>query len=283
MTKATSVWQIESKDEETSEVLHALEEQFLQNQELVHERRSEGRSTLHHAAKMRLPRVTQLLLTHGADPNARDEGGETPLFYLFDLDLTKDSPSVLAVATSLLDAGADPNVTDANNVPLHYIALQWDYTLLAELLEARGANVCLNAAILLGRFDAVREMLQHDLEALRHAPLPNQIGFDALSHNRWPDELRARHRELLRVLLQAGLDPNQRVYGKTVFFQACYLGCPLGILELLVHYGADINALADNGQTPLDVAIQYWGEEQQCYLRSLGGKTASELRSGWSS
>lgn len=50
------------------------------------------------------------------------------------------------------------------------------------------------------------------------------------------------------------------------------------IVKLLIEYGADINVLSKEGETPLDYSIGWGGEDQvfKC-LRSLGAKTSKEI------
>jgi ankyrin repeat protein len=40
-----------------------------------------GEASLHDAAKLCRPELAELLLSRGADPNARDAEGNTPLYY----------------------------------------------------------------------------------------------------------------------------------------------------------------------------------------------------------
>ena len=48
--------------------------------------------------------------------------------------------------------------------------------------------------------------------------------------------------------------------------------------ELLIGAGADVNAMADNGVTPLDLSIKLNLTETAALLRKHGGKTAEELK-----
>lgn len=73
-----------------------------------------GRTVLHNAAlQTENPTVIVLLLDAGANPNARDDDGNTPLR----LGALNTNPMV---TSHLLDAGADPNAADNNGYgPLH--------------------------------------------------------------------------------------------------------------------------------------------------------------------
>ena len=66
---------------------------------------------LHEAAAQGFVDVTRALLITGANPNARDEDGQTPLHWAEDTDC----------ARLLLAAGASPNAADADGLtPLDY-------------------------------------------------------------------------------------------------------------------------------------------------------------------
>ena len=109
---------------------------------------------LHDAALKGFTRIADLLVSHGANVNARNSAGATPLH---DAALAGQA----AVITILLDQGADINVRDT---------------------EYRG-HPLFNAASW-GRADAVRLLL----EARSRSDNPEQIGYEraAIRCGKWP-------------------------------------------------------------------------------------------------
>ena len=79
------------------------------NPTLLTERDGNGDMLIHHAAYEGRPDVVALLLTRGADPNARGSFGKTPLHSAMPYRPDRITPRDLEVIRLLLAAGADPN------------------------------------------------------------------------------------------------------------------------------------------------------------------------------
>ncbi|XP_066270028.1 26S proteasome non-ATPase regulatory subunit 10-like [Branchiostoma lanceolatum] len=74
--------------------------------------------------------TTHALIKHGANPNARDKDGNSPLHEAAQNGSTNDMKI-------LLEAGADPNASDSYDVtPLHDAAICGHRNCVAELLAA---------------------------------------------------------------------------------------------------------------------------------------------------
>jgi ankyrin repeat protein len=72
------------------------------------------RGVLHRAVSLWDPKCLSLLLERGADPNARDRCGETPMALLLVQSRGALLDHVSAILTLLLQAGADPFICDAS-------------------------------------------------------------------------------------------------------------------------------------------------------------------------
>ncbi len=174
--------------------------------------------------------IVRMLIQAGADPNATDSAGQTPLHFECwgPGGGTPEFTSGTQIIGLLLDAGADPNADSLRGTPLLRMASHSTRDTVTEavrlLLEA-GADP--------------------NLEAGDGTPLLRAL------HG---------HQETIRLLLAAGADPcrptdttSWGVQGITPLHQAAR--SPRGALPLLLEHAADPDVRTRTGVTPLHYAI----------------------------
>lgn len=120
----------------------------------------------------------------------------------------------------------------------------------------------LMSAAEMGRFDVAHVLIEHGANVNAKA---TYNGSTALS-----EALRGGHVEIVRLLLQHKANPNQ----DGPLFIAAQQSCRdnLAMVQLLVQSGADINARAEDGRTPLSVAQKAGNTHIVNFLRSKGAR-----------
>jgi ankyrin repeat protein len=182
------------------------------------------------------------LLAKGADVNAKDDDGGTPLLIAVTLGNKE-------IAALLIANGADVNAKDPRGTtPLHGAALR-GHKEIVKLLIAKGADV--NAK--------------------------SVDGFTSLHR-----VVGRGHKEIVELLIANGADVNAKGnYGLTPLLLAALQGHK-EVAELLIAKGADVNAKVASGPkqglTPLDAANETNHPEIADLLRKHGGKTGEESK-----
>ncbi|XP_014677172.1 PREDICTED: putative ankyrin repeat protein RF_0381 [Priapulus caudatus] len=228
--------------------------------------------------------MVQMLLSHGTDANAADWQAHTSLHHAACVGR-------LDIVRLLLEAGADPNVDDAESgvTPLMWAVSKGEETVVQMLLSHGAdanaadwqAHTSLHHAACFDRLDIVRLLLEAGADPnaaeteTRRTSLMMAVkegdeamvrmllshGADSNAANSYG--LTSLHvavvsgwLDIMRMLLEAGTDPNAAVTEKFESFTALHLSCDLLHTEMITHllkHGADPNLVDCHKRTPLAI------------------------------
>ncbi|KAG5654901.1 hypothetical protein KAF25_010946 [Fusarium avenaceum] len=197
-------------------------------------------------------------------------------------------------AEILLRAGASTNAKGGTNYTALQVASQHGHEKIVSLLLKHGAQVdvhddlyesALISASNNGHISVIKLLLESDANinaqsggygtALQAASYCGKVGVvqTLLNHRADVNLLGGRcgsalqgassrgHKTVTRMLLEAGADPNLRGMGlftnsDSALHLFCHRDCP-DTVQLLIDYGADVNALSGDYETALQIATIY--------------------------
>ncbi|KAK6950595.1 hypothetical protein Daesc_007119 [Daldinia eschscholtzii] len=227
-------------------------------------------TALHHAA-MRAPSnemenidTIRVLLAHGADQSLKNTRGRTPLheavlFERFDR------------GQELLDYGADSEIADNNGWTPLLCAVTQGNVALTKLLCDRGAIVDKKDK---NGYTALHYAISHGSEQVSKVLLDAGVDVNLISRGETP-LCRATSKSnlrLVKLLLSYGADvtlPSPGYCGALSVHVAA-MGRDVAISEALLGAGSPINALDDEGRTPLRWAMDGGKNELVHFLMSKG-------------
>lgn len=197
-------------------------------------RDSAGNTPLHRAALRLDVDAVRSLLTAGANPNAKNNAGATPLLY---------GAGHAEVVRLLLEKKADPNAKSAaGNTPLMACVIHNPSAAAARLLLDAGADIIAVAPGLRGAPTTLfqRAITGGDPETIK---LLIERGADphAPGTTYLPAAATIGDRETVRLLLDLGADPNRVGVGAGSALNAAYSRYDAATAALLVEHGADLN------------------------------------------
>ena len=239
-----------------------------------------GGTPLHLAASRGRPDVMAVLVECGADVNARDTKGQTPLLWLAGSLgwLGRDNCEELAkkALTTLLDLGADASAKDnfGNDAITHYeFECARDQreltTAFGELLLRAGAS---GWGVTGKLFDALRA---DDATAVRRA-ISEGANVNHVNPRGGTPLMWASTDEILDLLLKAGADPNKQL----PLISAARCG-KISKVKKLIAAGADINAVEPHDDSPHNAylaAVVARESEVADYLKSLGASKPKPVK-----
>ncbi len=224
-------------------------EQWLLNSTTIAARDGSGNSVLHYAAEWSLPNdVMNFLIQKGADVNAVNGNGETPLFSAAKADNA-------AAIDSLVKSGASLAARDhLGSSPLH-AAVRWDAFTAAERLINLGFNI--DSQNVAGKTPLAEAAVEGNITMARlllsRGANPNT--YDQNGRTCLSDAIRGGQFEMTKLLLSAKANPQiQDLSGRTPYHEAASLG-DKDIIDLLKKSGANPLARDKSGVTPLSIAF----------------------------
>ncbi|XP_069381568.1 caskin-2-like isoform X5 [Paralichthys olivaceus] len=214
-------------------------------------------SALHHAALTGTSQLLSALLEAQATVDVKDSNGMRPLHYAA---WQGKAESVLM----LLRSGASVNgVSLDGHIPLH-LAAQYGHDEVSEMLLQHQSNPCLvnkakktplDLACEFGRVKVAQLLLSSNmvvalLEGERKEPTDSAFTT--------PLHLAARngHKDIIRLLLKAGIDINKTTKSGTALHEASLYG-KTEVVRLLLDAGVDVNIRNTYNQTALDIVNQF--------------------------
>ena len=233
-----------------------------------------GTTPLHGATYQGHKEIVELLIAEGANVNVRRFADATPLMDA----VVKGHKEIVEL---LIAAGAEVNVKrDDGETPLHRAAWRGHYA-TAELLITKGADM--NAKTASGHNKdktpldfAVMKKQNETAELLRAHGGKTSEELNALLVAAKNGDI-----EAVKQHLAAGANVNAKAGdGTTPLHNAAVYGHN-EIAEFLIANGASVNAIIvsgrNQGKTPLDLAIWRKKTETTDLLRKQGGRTAEEI------
>ena len=216
--------------------------------------------------------IVELLIAKGADVNAKNDGGGTPLdgaitnYQTETADLLREhggkhgvingaaAGGDIEAVKEFLDAGVDVNATDGiRRTPLHRAAME-GHKEIVELLIAKGADV--NATSVFGQTplsEAIERRRIEIVELLIAAGADVNAKYSETGRTPLHDAAINGRKEIAELLIANGADVNAKDRGGST---PLHYAKTKEIAELLISKGADVNAKKDDGVTPLHFAAR---------------------------
>jgi ankyrin repeat protein len=238
---------------------------------------NDGICPLHWAAADRNgAALVALLLHYGANVDATDPTGQTPLHFLLEQDMyspiednTDGLAGILSIVKLLLDHGADVNAISNGFSPLHtatrahfiegvtaIMALLLDYGANVNETDATGQTPLhwvFSDQYYGGEFCVAKLLLENGADV-------NALSYDGYSPLQHALTYRFDADAVILLLEHGAIATQTDTMGRAPLHWLLeeYSGDPAGILSIakrLLDSGADVNAISNNGFSPLKCAL----------------------------
>jgi ankyrin repeat protein len=227
----------------------------------------ERESALAAAARQGHAPIVEYLLQHGANVNARNIFGNTPL-------MSAAQCKNETVVRLLLQAGADVRSTGAQGETAYLYAARYCSPQVLAMLEKRGADIAASDAS--GR-DALLWAAAQDNVINVDYLITRGFNVNKMSADRWTPLLATRSDATKDKLMSAGADVKVADrYGNTPLHYVCQTG-NVELAARMIKNGAEVNTRNKQGYTALMFVQSYgansaWREAMERLLTSSGAK-----------
>ena len=255
----------------------------------------EGKSLLHLSAAKRHQEGVFILITAGADVNAKDNSGRTPLMEALTGD-EKNRPGedAIMIVEMLIRAGADPNAIAADGTNALYLSLNARDKYVTEFLLRSGARVNPPGAptdkLALTRAwrandDAMVHLLQNPPRvATVHRSAAKSSSEKKMFNRKFDQAVVAGDFDAIDEFLRQGVDINQQNDdGETSLYYATHVVRP-DIVAFLLAEGADPNIAQKDGRTPLMESTRFFtihGHRMVAMYILAGSSLTTVDKEGW--
>ncbi|KAJ2941213.1 hypothetical protein O0L34_g10448 [Tuta absoluta] len=219
-----------------------------------------GYTPLHHACLRSHKEIVQLLLSVDASPCVLDKKGANPLH----LAAWKGDVDIVNMLLAHSNPRVDINQQTSDQETAVLIAARSGYVQVVEVLISHGADVtiknikdesALDLAAFFGRLETVQLLLRVRPDLVDQYKYPRCRGrvFPSTPLHR---AIKNGHKEVVKALINAGVDPNVRTHNGTPLHEAaCYGRAP--IVRILLSKRADLHAVDRRGKTVYDLLADY--------------------------
>nr|XP_032816806.1 caskin-1-like [Petromyzon marinus] len=239
---------------------------------------TDGFSALHHAALMGNSELISLLLDAQAAVDLRDNKGMRALHLA--AWQGKAEPSLL-----LLRAGASVNAqSEEGEIPLH-LSAQHGHHQVSEMLLQHQSNACivnsanktpLDMACEFGRVKVAQLLLSSNMCS---ALLEGKSSDITEPNSTTPLHLAAKngHKDIIRLLLNAGIDINRQTRSGTALHEASLYG-KTEVVRLLIDAGVNVHIRNTYNQTALDIVNQFTGSQASKEIKHMLREASAVLQ-----
>lgn len=240
---------------------------------------SDGFSALHHAALTGTTELLSLLLEAQATVDIKDINGMRPLHY------AAWQGKAEAVLLLLRNGASVNSPSHDGQIPLH-LSAQYGHYEVSEMLLQHQSNPCLmnkakktplDLACEFGRLKVAQLLLSSNMVA---ALLEGEGGHESAdSPSTTPLHLAARngHKDIIKLLLKAGIDINRTTKAGTSLHEAALYG-KTEVVRLLLDAGINVNMRNTYNQTALDIVNQFTTSTASREIKQLLREASSSLQ-----